>query len=69
MSNCKSVKGFKSKKRRRRMYGLIVLWPLIGAIMAGFFGRKLGEEGAVRVTTGLVGSGAIMSMYGLYEVL
>nr|QOW07430.1 NADH dehydrogenase subunit 5 [Labyrinthula sp.] len=50
------------------MYILIVLWPLMGAVIAGMFGRYVGEEGAVRVTTMLVGGASIMSIYGLYEV-
>ena len=50
------------------MYLVIVIGPLLGAIVAGGFGRKLGEEGAIRVTTWSVGGVMLMSMYGMYEV-
>lgn len=50
------------------MYLLILLLPLLGAIGAGFFGRQLGEEGAVRLTTGLLASTAFLSLLAFYEI-
>lgn len=50
------------------MYLLIVFLPLLGAIGAGFFGRFLGEEGAVRFTTSLLVVTACLSLVAFYEV-
>ncbi len=36
------------------MYSLILLSPLVGAILAGLFGRALGDRGAMLVTTALL---------------
>ena len=50
------------------MYTLIVIWPLIGSIIGGLFGKQLGEEGVIRVTTTMVGLTALGSIYSFYEV-
>ena len=36
------------------MYLSIIFLPLIGAFIAGFFGRFLGKQGAILITTTLV---------------
>ncbi len=43
------------------MYTLILLAPLIGAILAGLFGRAMGERAAMMLTTGLLFLAAILS--------
>ncbi len=40
----------------------IVLLPLIGAVIAGLFGRAIGARGAQVVTCTLLGIGAVISM-------
>lgn len=44
------------------MYVAAVFLPLIGAIVAGLFGRWIGDRGAQVVTCGLVGLSAILSI-------
>ncbi|MET0089834.1 MAG: NADH-quinone oxidoreductase subunit L [Candidatus Thiodiazotropha sp.] len=51
------------------IYLTIVLAPLIGAILAGFFGAKLGREGAHWVTSTGVGVSALLSLYVLYRFI
>ncbi len=48
------------------IYLLIVLSPLIGAIVAGFWGGQIGRVGAHWVTSSGVGISALLSMYVLY---
>ena len=43
------------------LYGLIVFLPLFGAILAGIFGRWLGDRGAQMATTGMVTAAALLS--------
>ncbi len=43
------------------MYVAAVFLPLLGAIIAGFFGRKIGDRGAQLVTCGLMVVSAILS--------
>jgi len=50
------------------MYLTLVFLPLLGTISAGFFGRWLGGEGAVRVTFGCVATAFFLSTYALFEV-
>lgn len=50
------------------MYLILVFFPLLGTISAGFFGRWLGGEGAVRVTFGAVLSSFLLSLCALFEV-
>jgi NADH-quinone oxidoreductase subunit L len=51
------------------MYILIVFLPLIGAITAGLFGRYIGKQGAIFITTGSVGISALMSFIVFYEIV
>jgi NADH-quinone oxidoreductase subunit L len=47
------------------IYLLIVLAPLVGAIIAGFFGGSIGRKGAHWVTSSGVGISALLSLYVL----
>ena len=50
------------------MYSAIVFLPLIGALIAGFFGRWIGDRGAQIVTSGLLVISALLSAVALYQV-
>ncbi len=45
----------------------IVLAPLVGAIIAGLFGRQVGRAGAHRVTITGVGISCVLSLYVLWQ--
>jgi len=47
----------------------IALAPLIGAIVAGLFGRQIGRIGAHTVTIGGVALSCVLSFYVLYQML
>jgi NADH-ubiquinone oxidoreductase chain 5 len=51
-----------------KMYLTIVFLPLIGATIAGFFGRYVGSRGASLITAILVSTSAILSLVAVYEV-
>jgi NADH-quinone oxidoreductase subunit L len=48
-----------------KIYLAIALTPLLGAIVAGFFGAKIGRAGAHWVTSAGVGISALLSLYVL----
>ncbi|RLJ16672.1 NADH-quinone oxidoreductase subunit L [bacterium endosymbiont of Escarpia laminata] len=48
-----------------KLYLVIVLAPLLGAIVAGFFGSRIGRKGAHWVTSGGVGLSALLSLFVL----
>ncbi|WP_142847036.1 NADH-quinone oxidoreductase subunit L [Telmatospirillum sp. J64-1] len=50
------------------MYVAAIFLPLIGSILAGLFGRQLGDKGSQIVTTGLVGISAILSVFIFIDV-
>lgn len=50
------------------MYVAAVFLPLIGSIVAGLFGRWIGDRGAQIVTCGLVGISALLSLPIFYAV-
>lgn len=50
------------------MYLLILVLPLMGCLISGLFSRYLGEESAIKISTGLVGLTSGISIYSLYEV-
>jgi hypothetical protein len=52
----------------RETFGNLFL-PLIGAFIAGFFGRFLGKQGAILITTILVSLSALFSFIVFYEVV
>ena len=46
----------------------IVFLPLIGAIIAGFFGRRIGDTAAMWTTCSLLGLSAVLSWIVLFDV-
>jgi NADH-quinone oxidoreductase subunit L len=48
------------------LHVLLVFSPLLGAIIAGLFGRAIGDRGAQLVTCGLMGLSALCSVIGLF---
>ena len=44
---------------------ILVFSPLVGAALAGLFGRYLGDRGAQVVTCGLMGVSALCSVVGM----
>ena len=50
------------------MYTAIVALPLLAAIIAGFFGRIIGDRGAQIVTAGAVSLSAILSIVVFFDV-
>jgi NADH-quinone oxidoreductase subunit L len=52
-----------------RIYLLIALAPLLAAVIAGLFGRKIGRAGAHTVTILGVGLSCVLSFYVLYQFL
>ncbi|MEE8295953.1 MAG: NADH-quinone oxidoreductase subunit L [Sphingomonadales bacterium] len=51
------------------MYHLIVFGPLVGFLLAGLFGKQLGDRGSQIVTSGLLVISAIASMFAFYDVV
>ena len=51
------------------MYAAVVFLPLLGAIIAGFFGRKIGDKASQFVTSGLLGLSALLSVAIFVEVV
>ena len=50
------------------MYSLAIFLPLIGALIAGFFGRAIGDRGAQLVTCGLVIAAAVISVIAFIDI-
>ena len=50
------------------MYSLIVFLPLLGALIAGLFGRTLGARGASYLTCGFMLISAVLSWVALFQV-
>jgi NADH-quinone oxidoreductase subunit L len=50
------------------MYGLIVFLPLLGAIIAGFFGKIIGDRASQVVTSGLLIVAALLSAVAIFTV-
>ena len=50
------------------LYQIIVFAPLLGALIAGLFGRKLGEKPSMTITTGLLFLSAILSWVAFVSV-
>ncbi len=50
------------------MYPAIVLMPLAGALIAGFFGRILGDRASGILTSVLVLAGAVLSWFAFFKV-
>src|SRR5690606_41768863 len=50
------------------MYVLIVFLPLIAALLAGLFGRSLGDRPSQIITSGAVIVSAVLSWVALYQI-
>ena len=50
------------------MYSLAIFLPLIGALIAGFFGRTIGDRMAQYVTCGLVILSAVISVIAFIDI-
>lgn len=50
------------------MYQIIVFGPLFAAIIAGLFGRQIGERGAQTITCGALILSAILSWVALFQI-
>ena len=50
------------------MYAAIVFFPILGAVIAGLFGRIIGARTSEFITTGLLFAAAALSVYAFYDV-
>jgi len=50
------------------MYLLIIILPLLGSILSGFFGRKIGVSGSQIITTTLVILTTLLAIIAYIEV-
>jgi NADH-ubiquinone oxidoreductase chain 5 len=50
------------------MYLVLLILPLLAAIVAGFFGRKLGQTGSHVITCGSLIISALLALVAFYEV-
>jgi NADH-ubiquinone oxidoreductase chain 5 len=50
------------------MYLAIIILPLLGSIVSGFFGRKIGVNGAQLITCGTVLVTTILAVIVFFEV-
>ncbi len=50
------------------MYAAIVFLPLLGSLVAGFFGRRIGARNAEIVTSSLLGVAALLSWIAFFHV-
>jgi NADH-ubiquinone oxidoreductase chain 5 len=50
------------------MYLAIIVLPLLGSIVSGFFGRKVGISGAQLITCSLVITITVLSIITFFEV-
>jgi NADH-ubiquinone oxidoreductase chain 5 len=50
------------------MYFLIIILPLLGSILSGFFGRKIGVSGAQLITTSSVIFTTLLAIIAYLEV-
>ena len=57
-----------TKNKNFFMYLLIIAFPLLGSLFAGFFGRLLGFRGAAVITIGCILMSAFLSILAFYEV-
>ena len=48
---------------------LILFLPLIGALISGFFGKKIGDRSSQILTSSFVSISAILSLFVLYKVI
>jgi NADH-ubiquinone oxidoreductase chain 5 len=50
------------------MYLAIIVLPLLGSIVSGFFGRKVGVKGSQFVTCGSVIITTVLATFAFFEV-
>jgi NADH-quinone oxidoreductase subunit L len=50
------------------MYSLAIFLPLIGAVIAGFFGRVIGDKGSQYVTCGLLIASAVIAVVAFVDI-
>jgi NADH-ubiquinone oxidoreductase chain 5 len=50
------------------MYLTLIILPLLGSIVSGFFGRKIGVSGAQMITCSCIILTTILSMFAFIEV-
>jgi NADH-ubiquinone oxidoreductase chain 5 len=50
------------------MYILIIIFPLLGSLAAGFFGRKLGINGSQIITCTCLFISSVLMTIAFYEV-
>ncbi len=50
------------------MYLAIIVLPILGSIVSGFFGRKVGVSGAQLITCICVIVTTILAIFGFFEV-
>jgi NADH-ubiquinone oxidoreductase chain 5 len=50
------------------MYLLIIILPLLGSILSGFFGRKIGVSGSQIITTTLIVITTLLAIIAYIEV-
>jgi len=50
------------------MYDLIVFLPLLGSLIAGLFGRRIGDRSSELVTTGLLGVSCLLAWIAFFQV-
>src|SRR4051812_8557028 len=50
------------------MYDAIVFLPLIGSLIAGLFGRRIGARNSEYLTSGLLGLAALLSWVAFFRV-
>jgi NADH-ubiquinone oxidoreductase chain 5 len=50
------------------MYLTIIILPLLGSIVSGFFGRKVGVTGSQIITSALVMLTTVFSILAFFEV-
>jgi NADH-ubiquinone oxidoreductase chain 5 len=50
------------------MYLSLIFLPLLGSVVAGFFGRRVGSSGAQLITTACVVIATVLAVLAFYEV-
>lgn len=50
------------------MYLSLIILPLLGSIISGFFGRKVGVSGAQLITCSCVIATTVLSLVAFFEV-
>lgn len=59
---------FRGLKDKNKMMLVIVFLPLLTFLSIGFFGRRIGTEGATKLATGALLCAFLLSCYAFYDV-